>query len=225
MAGTKRDQAVSTASTQDERIDEGELWRDGEPLEKAYPEIPSGNENPTHERPKLGGKCCGCCCDFRMAVIIVDLIAFILSVLGLSSIAVSTGGYSRTTYAVAGNNGKALDILDEIITANAILCGVGIVAVLVPLLGALKCNSFMVLYGAIWFVFQLVASIIIDTLYISKADNTADVRVTLPWDIWAINAIITGLFIYPHVSLSMEIKKGVITHETYPRKHFSCFCT
>mmetsp|Transcript_18958 Transcript_18958/g.46954 ORF Transcript_18958/g.46954 Transcript_18958/m.46954 type:complete len:84 (+) Transcript_18958:1601-1852(+) len=41
---------------------------------------------------------------------------------------------------------------------------------------------------------------------------------------YVITAILTLLWVYPSVFLSVEIKKGIMTKETYPREEMSCCC-
>lgn len=36
--------------------------------------------------------------------------------------------------------------------------------------------------------------------------------------------IIIVLFAYPHIMFIIEVKKGILTKETYPREEFSCCC-
>ena len=39
-----------------------------------------------------------------------------------------------------------------------------------------------------------------------------------------ISTVCTALFLYPHIGFIMEVKKGIMTRETYPREEFSCCC-
>lgn len=41
---------------------------------------------------------------------------------------------------------------------------------------------------------------------------------------YVLTAIFTLLWVYPSVFLSVEIKKGIMTKETYPREEMSCCC-
>mmetsp|Transcript_18966 Transcript_18966/g.46976 ORF Transcript_18966/g.46976 Transcript_18966/m.46976 type:complete len:102 (+) Transcript_18966:489-794(+) len=41
---------------------------------------------------------------------------------------------------------------------------------------------------------------------------------------YAITTILTLLWIYPSIFLAVEIKKGIMTKETYPREEMSCCC-
>jgi hypothetical protein len=41
---------------------------------------------------------------------------------------------------------------------------------------------------------------------------------------YALTIIFTLLWTYPSIFLAMEIKKGIMTKETYPREEFSCCC-
>ena len=41
---------------------------------------------------------------------------------------------------------------------------------------------------------------------------------------YVLTAVLTVLWVYPSVFLSIEIKKGIMTKETYPREEMSCCC-
>lgn len=41
---------------------------------------------------------------------------------------------------------------------------------------------------------------------------------------YVITSLFTLLWVYPSVFLSVEIKKGIMTKETYPREEMSCCC-
>jgi len=50
--------------------------------------VPAGNalsSVPMWQEEKLGAKCCGCCCDFRRALIIMAIISIISAVVGVFS--------------------------------------------------------------------------------------------------------------------------------------------
>ena len=34
----------------------------------------------------------------------------------------------------------------------------------------------------------------------------------------------TAAFLYPHIGFILEVKKGIMTRDTYPREEFSCCC-
>jgi hypothetical protein len=41
---------------------------------------------------------------------------------------------------------------------------------------------------------------------------------------FVIRGVATALYIYPHVGLMLEIKKGIMTPDNYAREEFSCCC-
>lgn len=41
---------------------------------------------------------------------------------------------------------------------------------------------------------------------------------------YALGAVLTALWVYPSVFLAVEIKKGIMTKQTYPREEMSCCC-
>ncbi len=39
-----------------------------------------------------------------------------------------------------------------------------------------------------------------------------------------IGLIITALFMYPHIGFIIEVRRGIMTRETYSREEHSCCC-
>eukprot|EP00525_Craspedostauros_australis_P001667 CAMPEP_0198108982 /NCGR_PEP_ID=MMETSP1442-20131203/994_1 /TAXON_ID= /ORGANISM="Craspedostauros australis, Strain CCMP3328" /LENGTH=121 /DNA_ID=CAMNT_0043764415 /DNA_START=93 /DNA_END=455 /DNA_ORIENTATION=- len=79
----------------------------------AYPvDKPSsmGIDNiPMHDQPKMGAKCCGCCCDFRRAVIVVMIISMVLSF--LTFLIAATGGDNTESWGYDASSEE--DFVDE----------------------------------------------------------------------------------------------------------------
>jgi heme/copper-type cytochrome/quinol oxidase subunit 2 len=123
--------------------------------------------------------------------------------------------------------GDDLDVFHGAIVVNAVLSGIGIIALTAPIYGALKYkSSSLVGFGVAWLVAVFFVTIIVDIVYVQKVnDEQTDINMRVPVFGWFINGVITALIVYPHVGLMMEIKKGIMSKETYPREAFSCCCT
>eukprot|EP00533_Pseudo-nitzschia_delicatissima_P007316 CAMPEP_0116082800 /NCGR_PEP_ID=MMETSP0327-20121206/2920_1 /TAXON_ID=44447 /ORGANISM="Pseudo-nitzschia delicatissima, Strain B596" /LENGTH=195 /DNA_ID=CAMNT_0003573619 /DNA_START=82 /DNA_END=669 /DNA_ORIENTATION=- len=166
---------------------------------------------------KQGAKCCGCCCDYRRAVIVMAIIGISFAALSLI-----------LTLAGVGAGAAAMNALDddEVIAAVAegtagmgILVGATVVAVLFyvfQLFAALKYNVCM-LYTVV--VFELI-SLALNIYQATVAQTTAG-GVTIAI---IINCLICALIIYPTAGLIKEIKEGIMSVETYPREAYSCCC-
>lgn len=179
---------------------------------------------PMREQPKIGKKCCNCCCDFRMAVIIIDIIGIALSVFGLALLALPSEDLYEA-YRLDEDEEEALEVYSDSITATAIISGIGIVALAVPLYGAVKYNAPMVGFGIVWLVATFIAAVVIDIIYINKANEVKQgADFNYPFLSYLVNAVVTGLLIYPHAGLMMEIKQGIMSDETYPREQYCCCC-
>jgi len=82
-------------------------------------------------------------------------------------------------------------------------------------------------FGVVWLVTQYIAGVVISINIWSNIEEDSNGTGTLgvlPHWSFAIQAAFTCLFIYPHVGLVLEIKKGIMTPETYAREKFSCCC-
>lgn len=98
---------------------------------------------------------------------------------------------------------------------------------IVALLGARFYNIWMLAVVVVWFVVSYAIGIFfaIDTINDVNNLNNPDIDTFRnPYGIFVFNAVVTGLWIYPHVGLILEIKKGIMTPETYPREEYSCCC-
>ena len=98
--------------------------------------VPTVNRNATDNEGKLGGKCCGCCCDYRRAVIIVNAVGIALGLLGLV-----------LSFGLSGS-GFIFVILDIIFSIVAIV-------------GAIQYNVIMVGLTVAWLVIQFVHTVVV----------------------------------------------------------------
>ncbi|CAB9528436.1 expressed unknown protein [Seminavis robusta] len=179
---------------------------------------------PMHEQEKIGSKCCGCCCDFRRAVIILDSCLMVLSVLGLIFLALPSDVSEQRYQQLGIDDDQVADVLMEMTTITQIISGCGVVALAVPVFGAMKYNTGMVAFGIAWFVITYVAQVAIEVVYTGKANDVGQKSFSQPFINWIVSAIISALFVYPHVGLISEINQGIMSQATYPREAFSCCC-
>ena len=189
---------------------------------------------PMHLQPKLGGTCCGFCCDFRRATIIVNSVIIGLSTFSLVSL------FNRPDAAEIMRGYEDIDVDDDVVLndlaeiaddsflASAILGGVLVVFTAVPLYGAYMFDARMVSFGVVLLVATLVTEILVAYFYIEKADKVVEptelYEFNQPIVIYTLTAIIQALFIYPHVGLILEIRSGIMSFETYSREAYSCCC-
>uniref|UniRef100_A0A7R9Z1N1 Uncharacterized protein n=1 Tax=Pseudictyota dubia TaxID=2749911 RepID=A0A7R9Z1N1_9STRA len=166
--------------------------------------------------PRMGHRCCGCCCDMKTAVFVVDIISLVFSALvlfiwvpGLKLMAsdefqedyeeaVSQQAADITDDAVKQdyeNNAKQAfqftsDVAEDAIpwvTAAAI---VSIVAFALGIYGSLSVRQWPVLVALIVHVFNCCMSFVFLQL---------------------IPALFAGFFAYPHVVFIIEMRKGIFS--------------
>jgi uncharacterized membrane protein (DUF485 family) len=181
---------------------------------------------PLQEQQKIGSKCCGCCCDFRRAVTILDCIVIAYCTLILVSLAFPSDIREKQFEMMEINDDQVQDELLEMTMVTNIIFGCGVVALAVPAYGAQTFHAGMVGFGIVWFVLSFVAQVVVEVVYTGKANDVAqeDVTVLMPFTSWIFYGFVTALFIYPHVGLFNEIRSGVMSEATYPREEFSCCC-
>jgi hypothetical protein len=177
---------------------------------------------PLQVQEKIGSKCCGCCCDFRRAVIILDCIHIAFAFFFLLSLSFEHSLREHWMDLLEVNDDQVRDEILEMNMVTKIIFGCGVVAVAVPAYGAKTFHASMVGFGIVWFVLSFVAQVVVDVVYTGKANDVAHNPVLVPFIPWIFYGVWIALLIYPHVGLFNEIRSGVMSAATYPREEFSC---
>mmetsp|Transcript_18957 Transcript_18957/g.46948 ORF Transcript_18957/g.46948 Transcript_18957/m.46948 type:complete len:207 (+) Transcript_18957:1161-1781(+) len=196
---------------------------------------PPPAEVPMHEQEKQGGKCCGGCCDYRRAVIVLCIISLVFSVIGIINPSLNQA-YQDQEY-------PELEQIVKDHSTNLLIMGiVHIIMTVIALVGAVIFNFFMVAIYVFWSILNLIISIVLQQQMVGElldwvekqtddaswsASNQDELESSFNTYMimnYVITAILTLLWVYPSVFLSVEIKKGIMTKETYPREEMSCCC-
>lgn len=187
--------------------------------------VPAGNSSsniPMWQQEKQGAKCCGCCCDYRRAVIVIAIVNICLA---LGSIIVSLVAASPSV-ATQFDDDTLLEILNDSARTQAIFSGVSMFCSICALVGANKYNIPLVAIATLWYVGAFIASTITNLQATDEVNTQADDDFTsisfIPTIV--IDAIVTCIFMYPYIGFMYEVKTGIMSYETYPREEFSCCC-
>ena len=189
---------------------------------------PPQTEIPIWEQPKVGSKCCGFCCDFRRAVIIIN------------SVVISFSTYSILLYfnrpadmeQIWGEVIRDDEVLEELggiedegYLAIAIIGAIAVFATIVPIYGAYRFDNRLIGFGVGFLILSFVTRFVVVYTLIEKADDVSEnVMFAQPTFIYTVYAIIIALFVYAHIGLMYEINKGIMSAETYPREEYCCCC-
>lgn len=181
----------------------------------ATPVLEQGDETGPRRPP---GKCCGCCCNYKMATMIVSGIMAVLEFLVL--IFVATGAYKNLTYgggqAYSGQEGwndfmKKYEIIEIVFSVVSICLGAA------AIFGAYNYNIVLVALNAIWIVGGFVAGIIISITACSDWNSDASayydtyvVCYNPPIASYFIAFLIIVAIIYPMVGFVVEVKRGIL---------------
>lgn len=175
---------------------------------------------------RQGAKCCGCCCDFRRAVIIINIVIMILE--GLVLILVATGSFSLSYFYGTDHDGSPTTE-DQYATTEMIFSGVSIVLSSAAIFGAVTFNVILVGLNVVWLVIAFVLGIFFGLKFCyDYCDDYSDsysycyCYINFPGVISALAAMC--LFAYPHIGFISQVRKGIMSRETYPREEFSCCC-
>ena len=177
---------------------------------------------PMYHQEKVGAKCCGCCCDYRRAVIVIAILFIIWTAIAL----VLNVTASVTPSLNNINDDQVEDIINANTTVSIIAAAIGLVMAIVALLGARLYNIPMLIAAVVWYFVNYGLYIWTWIANVNAANNVESNTVTYryPIGLIIIQAVITGLWVYPHIGLIVEIKKGIMSRETYPREEYSCCC-
>ena len=175
---------------------------------------------PMWQQEKQGAKCCGCCCDYRRAVIVLAVINICISI-----------GYLVFIFVLAAIPGVQVNVDDDVVTTTvednlpiqAALYGVSLFCSLCALAGANMYNIPLVALNTLWYVGSFIGGAVILVQTSNQVEEAADVNLLVIPNI-VVSAVITMLFMYPHIGFMYEVKVGIMSAETYPREEYSCCC-
>ena len=104
--------------------------------------IPAGGDVvPMGQQAKVGAKCCGCCCDYRRALIVVASIGIALTVISFIS--------ALNAISTASNYGAEASV-DNSVGIVVIVAILGVSASVCALFGAIHFNIWLVVVNVVW---------------------------------------------------------------------------
>jgi len=175
---------------------------------------------------KQGGICCGCCCDYRRAVIIgnsffIGFALFTMFVQGAGPDVI------EQTYDDDEFVEDVSKVLDEYLVMRTIFLGISLLTALIAIGGAVHYQVWLVGSHAVWLVVDYIAYIFLalamledlDPIYAEKGLVAAS-----PLMNFVFVGLLAAFFIYAHLGYISEVRAGILTHETYPREEYSCCC-
>lgn len=152
---------------------------------------------------KQSHACCGCCCDTRRAVIVVNIISMSFAVLAILTISI----VSSDKYAESIDDDQVLAALAEIdgskLGVTIGFASAGIFCNACGIFGARRFNQWAIIVAGLWYVIEFVRSLV----YLDLG-----------------GAIMSGFFAYPHVIFWQEMRKGIMAPATYPHEEQCCNC-
>jgi hypothetical protein len=145
--------------------------------------------------------CCGCCCDTRRAVIVVNIVTICLAALSILMIKTFTSEKFLASLDDDANREAWASIEGEAVGFNIVLGLLAMACSISAIYGAIKFNRIFVLIGAIWFGLDAIHSIIFKDIG---------------------GFLMSAFFCYPHVVFYREISDGIMTPGNYPKEEKCC---
>jgi hypothetical protein len=181
--------------------------------------------SPNQFQTKQGSKCCGCCCDYRQAVITLNMLCIIFGVIAVLVLVNSEG--AQTIGGVDLDDDGLNDIVEDACSRQqAILAGVGVFFSIVAFVGACRCNVHMVGFNILHMIASFVATIALASKAFNalEEDSNGDKDFPLPIGRFVVQGLVMCVVIHSHVGFMGEVRTGILSAETCPREEFSCCC-
>mmetsp|Transcript_30757 Transcript_30757/g.53398 ORF Transcript_30757/g.53398 Transcript_30757/m.53398 type:complete len:181 (+) Transcript_30757:103-645(+) len=157
------------------------------------------------------------CCDSKRGIITVNAIALVLTAIGMAMLSV---GYNDPDLEKKVVDEASMDWLNKNYVPFMIVNGIAIVINLIAIYGASIYNIFLVLLGAVYIIVRLVYTLVIESQFPNRKDIMDIHWFDIVWPIiWAL------YMLYWHVLFIFEVKKGIMSPQTYPREKHSCCCS
>jgi hypothetical protein len=184
---------------------------------------------------RRGGRCCGFCCDYRRAVLIVDGILWIVVAISfIYELAVEEHFIKITAPQVDdgddATNQQAADafadssLLKFSIAANALHA-----FLFLPLsfCGALKFKwTWSIPFCAFYIIGEVLALILAPTFCQDAHADGVDAENCNPPPIgYVFQTVVILLVLYPHVVYMRQCRRGILNPETYHTQEKSCCCS
>jgi hypothetical protein len=145
--------------------------------------------------------CCGCCCDTRRAVIVVNIVNICLAALSVLLISTFTSEKFLASLDDDQNREAWSSVEKGAVGFNIAIGLLGTACSISAIYGAIKYNRMFVMIGAIWFALEAV-------------------RCMIFYDIGFL--LISAFFWYPHVVFYREVSVGIMTPGNYPKEEKCC---
>lgn len=180
------------------------------------------------DQEKQGGKCCFFCCDYRRAVVVISILQMLNSLVWLVLFAGAGGWAVVGSLETQGDDDYDYDYTSEALISAAV--GSYILAAMYGFF--FLCNIFVLCAALRYSVCMLSTTIIIVLIQFGFSIWNVVYRAQYSWNpttqyvVGIIGSIIGyGVYLYPIIGLTSEIRNGTMSRETYPREAYSCCCT
>jgi len=151
----------------------------------------------------------------RRAVIILNIISIVSYLINVLVLAAANNTIDEDT-----PEGQDVREAEQALKGVAVMATFGCLFTIASLWGAVRFNYTPVALNACYMVLNFFVVGILQT----KAAKEHDQINFGPLQ-WLINAVLIGLFLYPHVMFVLETRAGIMTKETYStREKQSCCC-
>jgi hypothetical protein len=213
-------------------IDDGDLspmYRDGE---NGVSEPPSS----TLASFRRGGRCCGCCCDYRRAVLIMDSILWFVTFLSFIYAVAIEENLINITSPQTEDAEDYNDMQEQFKESSLFKLGVATNAlnafIFLPccLYGAWRFKWIWLVPFCVWYTFSGILSLLLTQKFCegmqAKNNSGGEVVPECQSNVYSFifQIVIMLLFLYPHVVFIRQCRRGILRPDTYHSHEKSCCC-
>jgi hypothetical protein len=154
---------------------------------------------------KQGHSCCGCCCDTRRAVIIVNLVMLCFNL--LTAVSFIAGVELMEAVASQADDDQVIEAGKEL---QSIPVGLFVALTILQavfyvfgIMGAINYTKWMIICAIVGYVLSFAVQL---------------------FQLNLLGMFLSGVFAYPHFFFLSEMNKNIMTPENYPNEVQSCCC-
>ena len=178
---------------------------------------------------KQGGRCFGCCCDYKRAVILINILIILANG---AAVGIYGSNLARQWNYPETTDDAVIQTYEDTLIVGTVLSAVSILFAIGAWIGAATYNRCLVILNILWLTVVYVARVVTMVLAykgIWNGDEAVDEAVDVLGKEGVIvtsvvSGVITALILYPHIAFTREVKVGIMTKETYKREKRACIC-
>mmetsp|Transcript_6178 Transcript_6178/g.11049 ORF Transcript_6178/g.11049 Transcript_6178/m.11049 type:complete len:188 (+) Transcript_6178:161-724(+) len=158
----------------------------------------------------------GICCDSKRGLIITNTISLVLTTISMIGFAVA---YSHPNWEEEVMDQEVIDRINGSYVPSMIINGIALAVNLLVIVGAHTYNIYPAVLGIVYIFVHVIYTLAIEAPLARDTDRKDLQVLYITWPIvWG------AIMLFWHILFVWEVKRGVMSRETYDREKYSCCC-